>query len=184
MRRKKKQNKTKPTKKQTPTDPPKTDKSVETLKGKLHTMNSWGPQWMDVTWGAGGTTADLTPEICDYIQNNAKGNCMMHLTCTNMPKEKIDIALAKAKKMGLKNILALRGDPPEGEKEWKAGNAAFTCALDLIKYIKQTYKDYFGITISGYPEGHPVVRKKIKDSCKDWDSINNKPILLGTKKRC
>ena len=145
-------------------------------------MKSWNPEWMDVTWGAGGSTSDLTPEICNHIQNNVKGNCMMHLTCTNMKKEKIDIALSKAKKMGLRNILALRGDPPEGEKEWKAGDSAFTCALDLIKYIKSTYGDYFGITISGYPEGHPIARKKIKLSCDNWDPIKNEPFYWAPRK--
>ena len=77
--------------------PPRTDKGVENLKKSISNMVKWQPQWMDVTWGAGGTTSDLTPEICDYIQNIANGNCMMHLTCTNMPAEKVDIALKKAK---------------------------------------------------------------------------------------
>jgi len=136
-------------------------------------MVKWQPQWMDVTWGAGGTTSDLTPEICDYIQNTANGNCMMHLTCTNMPSEKVDIALKKAKDLNLKNILALRGDPPEGQKRWAAVKGGFECALDLIKYIKTKYGDYFGITVSGYPEGHPVVRKEI--DTKDWNMEKNEP---------
>eukprot|EP00483_Globobulimina_turgida_P002172 UN02174 len=126
---------------------------------------------MDVTWGAGGTTSDLTPEICNYIQNTANGNCMMHLTCTNMLPEKVDIALKQAKEMGFKNILALRGDPPKGQEKWTAIEGGFECALDLIKYIKKKYGDYFGITVSGYPEGHPVVRKTITD--KNWDAEKN-----------
>ena len=60
-------------------------------------MKQWGCQWMDVTWGAGGGTSELTTDICDYIQNTVGMRAMMHLTCTNMPKEKIDIALADAK---------------------------------------------------------------------------------------
>mmetsp|Transcript_38721 Transcript_38721/g.61789 ORF Transcript_38721/g.61789 Transcript_38721/m.61789 type:complete len:409 (-) Transcript_38721:371-1597(-) len=144
--------------------PPRTEKGVESLKKSLANMVKWGPQWMDVTWGAGGTTSDLTPEICNYIQNSVQGNCMMHLTCTNMPAEKVDIALKQAKDMGFKNILALRGDPPEGQKEWKAIEGGFKCALDLVKYIRKQYGDYFGITVSGYPEGHPTVRKKIEDA--------------------
>ena len=77
--------------------PPKTEPGVAKLKKSLSSMIKWNPQWMDVTWGAGGTTSDLTPEICNYIQNDIKGNCMMHLTCTNMPSEKVDIALKQAK---------------------------------------------------------------------------------------
>eukprot|EP01083_Nonionella_stella_P087172 242385_1 len=141
--------------------PPRTAKGVENLKHSFRNMIKWNPQWMDVTWGAGGTTSDLTPEICDFIQNTIKGNCMMHLTCTNMEKTKVDVALKQAKEMGFKNILALRGDPPEGQEKWKAVEGGFECALDLVQYIKQKYGDYFGITVSGYPEGHPLVRKKI-----------------------
>jgi len=151
--------------------PPKTDAGVQKLKKSLSNMIKWNPQWMDVTWGAGGTTSDLTPEICNYIQNDIKGNCMMHLTCTNMPSEKVDIALKQAKEYGFKNILALRGDPPEGQKQWKAIEGGFECALDLIKYIRKNYGDYFGITVSGYPEGHPLVRKKINDD--KWDINKN-----------
>jgi len=151
--------------------PPRTEQGVTNLKKSLSKMINWNPQWMDVTWGAGGTTSDLTPEICNYIQNTIKGNSMMHLTCTNMPAEKVDIALKQAKDMGFKNILALRGDPPEGQKQWKAIEGGFKCALDLIKYIKKNYGDYFGITVSGYPEGHPLVRKKIDD--KEWDIEKN-----------
>ena len=77
--------------------PPKTESGVKKLKNSLSNMVKWNPQWMDVTWGAGGTTSDLTPEICNYIQNDIGGNCMMHLTCTNMPSEKVDIALEQAK---------------------------------------------------------------------------------------
>ena len=77
--------------------PPKTQTGLDKLKKSLANMKKWNPQWMDVTWGAGGTTSDLTPEICNYIQNDIKGNCMMHLTCTNMPSEKVDIALKQAK---------------------------------------------------------------------------------------
>jgi len=160
--------------------PPRTAKGVETLKKSISNMVKWQPQWMDVTWGAGGTTSDLTPEICDYIQNTANGNCMMHLTCTNMPSEKVDIALKKAKDLNLKNILALRGDPPEGQKRWAAVKGGFECALDLIKYIKAKYGDYFGITVSGYPEGHPVVRKVI-DS-KNWNVQKNEPKYYAIRK--
>eukprot|EP01084_Bolivina_argentea_P032075 59336_1 len=151
--------------------PPRTAKGVENLKKSFGNMIKWNPQWMDVTWGAGGTTSDLTPEICDYIQNTVKGNCMMHLTCTNMEKTKVDVALKQAKEMGFKNILALRGDPPEGQEKWKAVEGGFECALDLVKYIKKKYGDYFGITVSGYPEGHPLVRKKIDDV--NWDAKSN-----------
>merc|ERR1719386_490439 len=65
--------------------------------------------WIDVTWGAGGSSADLTLEICIEALKYRGLNVMMHLTCTNMPKEKLKEALDTCKENGICNILALRG---------------------------------------------------------------------------
>jgi len=162
--------------------PPRTETGVANLKKALSRMVEWQPQWMDVTWGAGGTTSELTPSLCDYIQNTIGGNCMMHLTCTNMPPAKVDVALKLAKERGFRNILALRGDPPHGQEEWKAVEGGFECALDLIRYIRKQYGDHFGITVSGYPEGHPVVRKKIED--KSWSFESNDGPKYHAVKQC
>jgi len=116
---------------------------------------------MDVTWGAGGSTSDLTPSLCNFIQNHVRGNAMMHLTCTNMLASKVDVALATSKARGFANILALRGDPPDGAAEWTPTEGGFKCALDLVKYIRSEYGEHFGLTVAGYPEGHPLVRKRI-----------------------
>merc|ERR1719335_554123 len=70
--------------------------------------------WVDVTWGAGGSTADKTLEICINALKYYGVNVMMHLTCTNMEVEKIREALDICKANGIRNILALRGDPPAG----------------------------------------------------------------------
>ena len=61
----------------------------------------------------------------------------------------------QVKKAGIHNILALRGDPPKGEEEFKVVEGGFACALDLVKYIRAQYGDYFGIAVAGYPEAHP-----------------------------
>merc|ERR1719355_566695 len=116
--------------------------------------------WIDVTWGAGGSTADKTLEICIEALKYRGLNVMMHLTCTNMPKEKLKEALDTCKEHGICNILALRGDPPghlengsnsEGFKQCEGG---FAYATDLVKYIREEYGDYFCIAVAGYPEGH------------------------------
>jgi methylenetetrahydrofolate reductase (NADPH) len=77
---------------------------------------------------------------------------MMHLTCTNMAKEMITEALDKAKKLGIRNILALRGDPPKGAEAWEQCENGFANAIDLVRYIRKNYGDYFGIAVAGYPE--------------------------------
>ncbi len=87
----------------------------------------------------------------------------MHLTCTNMPREKIDIALEAAKQIGLQNILALRGDPPKGQENWVSVDTGFSYASDLVKYIKEKYGDYFCISVAGYVEGHPDSKSREED---------------------
>ncbi|CAI7799613.1 unnamed protein product, partial [Closterium sp. NIES-53] len=84
-----------------------------------------------------------SPQIC--VETS------MHLTCTNMPVERIDHALEHIKAAGLQNVLALRGDPPHGQDKFVAAEGGFSCALDLVKHIRAKYGDYFGITVAGYP---------------------------------
>merc|ERR1719399_132309 len=112
--------------------------------------------WIDVTWGAGGSTADKTMEICINAQKYHGLNVMMHLTCTNMPVESLKAALDECKANGICNILALRGDPPAGVNtgEWKQVEGGFCYATDLVKYIRQEFGDYFCIGVAGYPEVH------------------------------
>ena len=72
-------------------------------------MSLLGPTWVDVTWGAGGSTSELTQDICATSQKFIGVETMMHMTCTNMPRESLRAALLQAKENGVRNILALRG---------------------------------------------------------------------------
>ncbi|KAH6768274.1 methylenetetrahydrofolate reductase 2 [Perilla frutescens var. frutescens] len=137
--------------------PPKTDDGVENLFERMERMVAHNPTFCDITWGAGGSTADLTLEIANRMQNMVCVETMMHLTCTNMPVEKIDHALTTIKGNGIQNVLALRGDPPHGQDKFVQVEGGFACALDLVKHMRAQYGDYFGITVAGYPEGHPDV---------------------------
>jgi hypothetical protein len=85
---------------------------VINLFERLDRMASFEPEWIDVTWGAGGSTAQKTLEICATAQKYCGLETMMHLTCTNMPRAQIDDALRQAKAAGIQNILALRGGTP------------------------------------------------------------------------
>ncbi|KAL1535212.1 Methylenetetrahydrofolate reductase 1 [Salvia divinorum] len=104
-----------------------------------------------------GAPADLTLEIAKRMQNMVCFESMMHLICTNMPVHKIDHALTTIKSNGIQNVLALRGDPPHGQDKFVQAEGGFACALDLVKHIRANYGDYFGITVAGYPEGHPDI---------------------------
>lgn len=125
------------------------------------------PVFTDMTWGAGGSTAELSLDIAQHAHDTGHV-ANMHLTCTNMEKDGDPIkavkeALETCHKGGIRNIVALRGDPPEGEEEWTATEGGFTCALDLVKYIRQEYGDEFGISVAGYPEGHPNAITEVKE---------------------
>ncbi|KAK1309756.1 hypothetical protein QJS10_CPA08g01686 [Acorus calamus] len=135
--------------------PPKTNEGVKNLFERMERMVSYGPSFCDVTWGAGGSTANLTLDIANRMQNMVCVETMMHLTCTNMPVEKIDHALDTIKANGIQNVLALRGDPPHGQDKFIQVAGGFACALDLVQHIRAKYGDYFGITVAGYPEAHP-----------------------------
>ncbi|GIL46045.1 hypothetical protein Vafri_3133 [Volvox africanus] len=135
--------------------PPRTEEGVENLFERLDRMATYGPIFCDITWGAGGSTADVTLDIATRMQNQVCVETMMHLTCTNMPVEKLESALKEIKKAGVHNILALRGDPPKGQDKFEAVEGGFSCALDLVKYIRKEFGDLFGICVAGYPEAHP-----------------------------
>merc|ERR1719230_309657 len=97
--------------------------------------------WVDVTWGAGGSTADKTLEICINALKYYGLNVMMHLTCTNMEVSKIKEALEVCKANGIRNILALRGDPPgfgQGGPKWEKCEGGFGYAIDLVTSARST----------------------------------------------
>ena len=163
----------------------------------IHTQNLYArmermkqtlaPAFTDVTWGAGGSTADLSLQLA--LRAHQTGHVAnLHMTCTNLqppsqqndnendndsdnnsnnnnqtPKDAILQALTAARDGGIRNIVALRGDPPAGETEWKAAEGGFTCALDLVKFIRQQFGQEMGISVAGYPEGHPNAITEIDD---------------------
>lgn len=135
--------------------PPRSAENEREFFGvRVPALVSQSPVFMDMTWGAGGSTSDTTMEVCQKLKEAYPSIPInMHLTCTNMKKEIVFKALDFAKEHGIRNILALRGDPPKGQKfEAEEG---LTCALDLVKLIREKYGDYFCLTVAGYPEGHP-----------------------------
>ena len=116
-------------------------------------MHELGPAFVDITWGAGGRHSQLTCEMVNAAQSQYGLETMMHLTCTDMEKKQVDDALRLAYKSGCTNILALRGDPPRDQHQWQAKDGNFRYALDLVKYIRDSYGNHFDIGVAGYPEG-------------------------------
>jgi methylenetetrahydrofolate reductase (NADPH) len=125
------------------------------------------PLFTDMTWGAGGSTADLSMKLALGMRKSGHV-ANLHLTCTNMEKDGDPVkgvhdALQQAHEGGIRNIVALRGDPPAGQEEWTATEGGFKCALDLVKYIRANYGQDFGVAVAGYPEGHPNAIMEVKD---------------------
>lgn len=99
--------------------PPKTPEGVEKLHKCIAEMALQQPLFVDFTWGAGGSTSDLTLDLSTKAQTKHGVTVNMHLTCTNQQKELCDVGLMGAKKAGICNIVALRGDPPKGQEKWE-----------------------------------------------------------------
>jgi len=127
--------------------PPRTEEGVAKLHGVIAEMVKQKPMFMDFTWGAGGSTSDLTLDLSKKSQEQHGVMANMHLTCTNQSKEVCDAGLAGAKEAGICNIVALRGDPPKGQDRWEVTEGGFACALDLVKYMRSNYGDYFSIQV-------------------------------------
>merc|ERR1719261_337603 len=110
--------------------------------------------WIDVTWGAGGSTADTTLSLCETAMDVTGLDVLMHLTCTNVTIDTTRQVLQRCKEKGLCNILALRGDPPANATEWTATEGGFAHAVDLVRFIRKEFGDFFCIGVAAYPEGH------------------------------
>ena len=146
--------------------PPKTSTGMHNLRERLDRMAlALRPMFVTVTWGAGGSTAAKSLELAEMCQKELGLTTCLHLTCTNMSRKLVDETLEKAKALGIRNILALRGDEPRGEYRDKleeakkaAGEeeeaAEFVWAIDLVRYIRRKYGDYFCLGVAAYPEGH------------------------------
>ncbi|KXL44766.1 hypothetical protein M433DRAFT_134973 [Acidomyces richmondensis BFW] len=144
--------------------PPKTQQGFANLHARLSRMaQGLRPLFVNVTWGAGGSTSAKSLALAELTQRGLQLTTCLHLTCTNMSRKLIDEALEHAKVLGIRNILALRGDPPRSEEyrdpnnplaEQDDSNKDFCWAVDLVRYIRQKYGDYFCIGVAGYPEGH------------------------------
>lgn len=139
--------------------PPKTEAGLDNLLARIDRMASrLDPLFIDVTWGAAGSTAARTLAVASHAQRYCGVDVLMHLTCTGVTREQIANALNQAKSSGVHNILALRGDPPRGKRRWAPNDVSggeCNRAIDLVKLIRKLHGSYFGIAVAGHPEGHP-----------------------------
>ncbi|KAL7827499.1 hypothetical protein SRHO_G00332170 [Serrasalmus rhombeus] len=145
--------------------PPRTAGGAVNLIARFDRMGSGGPLFIDITWHPAGDPGSDKETSSMMIASTAINYCglesILHLTCCNQTKEKITAHLNKAKRLGLKNIMALRGDPIGAD--WEEEEGGFNYATDLVKHIRHEFDDYFDICVAGYPTGHPEAESYEED---------------------
>lgn len=137
--------------------PPKTEEGVETLYRTVEELRPCRPSFVSVTYGAGGSTRDRTLELVARIQRDLGMTTMAHLTCVGSTRQEIGEVLRRLHGSGIRNVLALRGDPPKGETQFQAVDGGFRYATELVAYIRESGLD-FCIGAACYPEGHVETR--------------------------
>ena len=147
--------------------PPKTPEASETLYQTIRELEAYMPHFVSVTYGAGGSTRDLTHDLVERIKTTTKLNPIPHLTCVCHSESEIDAILRRYAQSAISNILALGGDPPRDIPYDKSGDF-FQHAVDLVKFIRR-FNDSglhpdprgFGIGVAGFPEGHPATPNRL-----------------------
>ncbi len=141
--------------------PPKTPAAAESLYQTIRDLEDYMPHFVSVTYGAGGSTRELTHDLVERIQTTTKLDPVPHLTCVCHKHDEIEAIIRRYAATSIGNILALGGDPPRGCAYDKSADV-FQHAIDLVKFIRKfndsgEHPDQrgFGIGVAGFPEGHP-----------------------------
>ena len=149
--------------------PPKTEEGDRNLLEKtIPALLTTRPDYCSVTYGAGGSTRDKTLRIVDRIQKQHGLTAVAHLTCVSATKEQIGELLAEIRALGVRNLLALRGDP-SGGGEFQPTPGGFEFSSQLVRFIRE--QGDFSIGVAGFPEGH-VACKAGKYA--DWQHLKEK----------
>jgi methylenetetrahydrofolate reductase (NADPH) len=142
--------------------PPKDPGASEQLFQTIKDLTSLRPSYVSVTYGAGGTTRTLTHDLVVRIQRETSLTVVSHLTCVGSTREEIGRILEQYQASGIENVLALRGDPPAGQRTWQGTAGGFTYAAELVAFIK-LHHPAIGIGVAGFPEGHPEAINRLKE---------------------
>jgi methylenetetrahydrofolate reductase (NADPH) len=141
--------------------PPKNPMGWGTLYGTLGEISKLSPDYISVTYGAGGSTRLKTVELVARIQGELGIESMAHLTCVGHSQDEIKEILQLLEKSGIRNVLALRGDPPKGDLAFKPHPDGFAHATDLIQFIRGQFQLQIGCAF--YPEKHMEAENLEKD---------------------
>lgn len=141
--------------------PPKTEKGTENLFKHVEVLKKLSPSFFSVTYGAGGSTREKTLTLGHEIFRRSGVETMCHLTCVGQSKDEIRALIQEMKKLGMENVMALRGDPPQGEENWEPHPDGFHYASELVSEIRATAD--MSIAVAGFPEVHPESENRESD---------------------
>ncbi len=142
--------------------PPKDQKASLQLYETIQAVTPLKPAYVSVTYGAGGSTRQLTHDLVVKLQKETGLNIVSHLTCVGSTKEEISEILRRYQMSGIRNIMALRGDPPKGQSAFVPTAGGFNYASDLVGFIKKNFPE-MGVGVAGFPEGHPECSHRLKE---------------------
>ncbi|WP_299895335.1 methylenetetrahydrofolate reductase [NAD(P)H] [uncultured Ruegeria sp.] len=144
--------------------PPKTLEASFRLWDTVQTLAPLDPRFVSVTYGAGGTTRELTRDAVSTLHKSSGLNVAAHLTCVDASRqETLEIADAFAR-AGVQDIVALRGDPPKGQDKFVPHPDGFSSSVELIEALAET--EMFSIRVGAYPDTHPEAADMAADV--DW----------------
>lgn len=147
--------------------PPKTAEASQALYETISELEAYAPSFVSVTYGAGGSTRELTNDLVVRLKNTTSLEPVPHLTCVCHQEADIHAILERYAEEGVGNILALGGDPPRDLKNYVRANDAFQHAADLVRFIRRfsghSDRRGFGIGVAGFPEGHPATPNRLKE---------------------
>jgi methylenetetrahydrofolate reductase (NADPH) len=147
--------------------PPKTDKGAEALFSTIAHLQELQPSFVSVTYGAGGSSRELTHDLVVRIHRETTLTAVSHLTCVCHSLSELTAILERYAGSGIENILALSGDPPRHLPNYDRSHDAFTYAEGLVRFLRSWPNPPdprgFGIGVAGFPEGHPVTPNRLKE---------------------
>ncbi len=134
--------------------PPKDAAGLLTLRQTATSLQHIAPDFVSVTYGAGGTTRDRTAEASAMLKNEFGFTVMPHLTCVGHSRAELGATADQLHQAGFRNIMTLRGDPPKGDTEFRPAPDGLSHASELVQLLKSRHAD-FCLGVAGYPEKHP-----------------------------
>jgi methylenetetrahydrofolate reductase (NADPH) len=132
--------------------PPKSDEGEANLRRALRELSPLAPDFVSVTYGAGGTTRDRTVDIVASLRQEFGLEAMAHFTCVNATVDDLRATLDRMRDAGVENVLALRGDPPEGQDRWTQTDGGLEHSTELVALMEAEYD--FAIGAACFPETH------------------------------